>query len=118
MGDELRHAMWADAIAMMERAERLHRQFFRPDRIGPQRPVWEPPVDVLETGDGFLILCALPGVEAQEVAVAIEADSVTISGTRHWPPVARRAAIHRLEIPYGRFERRVRLPQTLLELSA
>ena len=54
--------MWSEALDLLQSAERLQRQFFRPGT----RNCWE-------------------------------------------PPVAQGAAIHRLEIPYGPFERRIAL---------
>ena len=44
--------MWAEAFDLLERADRLHRQFFRFERSAAQAPRWEPPVDVVETRDG------------------------------------------------------------------
>ena len=41
--------MWSEACEMLARAERLHRDFFRPTRSAGQLPSWEPPDDVLET---------------------------------------------------------------------
>ena len=63
------------------------------------------------------IVVALPGVETQDIDVAIEQDILVISGIRHLPALARGAAIQRLEIPYGRFERQVRLPSGRFELG-
>ena len=95
---------------MLARAERLHREFFRPVRSPTSAPTWEPPVDVLETGREVLVLVALPGVDPDRVEVAIEGDELVIVGMRVLPPELRTAMIHRLELPQGRFERRVRLP--------
>jgi len=99
---------------MLARAERLHREFFRPVRsatLAPASvPTWEPPVDMLETGREVLVLVALPGVDPERVEVAIEGDELVVAGTRVLPPELRTAMIHRLELPQGRFARRVRLP--------
>jgi HSP20 family molecular chaperone IbpA len=106
--------MWSEACEMLARAERLHREFFRPVRsptLAPASvPTWEPPVDVLETGREVLVLVALPGVDPDRVEVAIEGDELMVVGTRVLPPELRTAMIHRLELPQGRFARRVRLP--------
>jgi HSP20 family protein len=40
----------------------------------------------------------------------IEDGDLVITGTRILPPELRTATIHRLELPQGRFYRRVRLP--------
>ena len=103
--------MWADACEMLARAERLHRQFFEPRRSAASRlPVWQPPADVLETEREVLILVALPGVNPDAVEAAIEDGALFVAGVRALPPELRGAAIHRMELPQGRFERRVPLP--------
>jgi HSP20 family molecular chaperone IbpA len=102
--------MWADACEMLTRAERLHRQFFEPSRAASRLPVWQPPADVLETEREVLILVALPGVDPDAVEAAIEDGALWVAGVRALPSELRSAAIHRMELPQGRFERRVPLP--------
>ena len=98
--------MWAEACALIKQAEQLHRQFFEPS---PEGARWEPPVDVFETEQQLCIIAALPGVEPDAVRVEIEGAALTIAGTRPLPCKGRSANIVRLEIPYGRFERRITL---------
>ena len=95
---------------MLARAERLHREFFRPVRSAARLPTWEPPVDILETGRQVLVLVALPGVDPDRVEVAIDGGDLVVAGTRVLPSELRTAMIHRLELPQGHFARRVRLP--------
>ena len=95
---------------MIERAEQLHRQFFRPGLAPAPAVNWEPPVDVFESEGELTIVAALPGVEPQDIEVAIERGMLVVGGVRQLPTCARVAAIHRMEIPHGRFERRIRLP--------
>ena len=104
-----RYWMWSEAFEMLARAERMHQSFVRPAAARSQ-VAWEPPVDVLETDRMVLVLVALPGVDLSAVDARIEADDLVVSGTRVYPPEMRTAVIHRLELPQGRFERRVRLP--------
>jgi HSP20 family protein len=99
--------MWSEACDMLTRAERMHREFFRPARA---RMAWEPPVDVLETEREVLVFMALPGVESERVEAAIDGGDLVVAGSRVLPAALRTAIIHRLELPQGRFERRVRLP--------
>jgi HSP20 family molecular chaperone IbpA len=104
-----RYWTWSDAFEMLARAERMHRQFIRP--IGPPAAVaWEPPVDVLETERAVLVFVALPGVDLDKADASIEGDELVFSGLRTFPAEMQTAVIHRLELPQGRFERRVRLP--------
>ena len=95
---------------MLARAERLHRQFFQPARAVAQLPTWEPPVDVIETEREVLVLVALPGVDPDRVEAAIEDADLVVAGSRTLPAELANAVIHRLELPQGRFARRVRLP--------
>jgi HSP20 family protein len=104
-----RYWMWSEAFEMLARAERMHRQFF-PLSSSLAPVAWEPPVDVLETEHAVLVLVALPGVDLGEVEALIDQGELFISGIRTYPAEIRTATIHRLELPQGRFERRIRLP--------
>lgn len=103
--------MLAEAVDSLARAERLHQQFFslRPS-TGSREPSWEPPIDVLETDREILILVALPGVDPDQVEAVIDSGTLIISGHRVLPVELCNARIHRLELPQGRFERRIVLP--------
>jgi HSP20 family molecular chaperone IbpA len=102
--------MWSEACEMLARADRLHREFFRPAGLVARLPAWEPPVDILETEREVLVLVALPGVHPERVDAAIDGNDLVVAGTRVLPAELQTAIIHRLELPQGRFERRVRLP--------
>ena len=108
--DDSRNWMWSEALQMLARAERLHREVFTPAHGSPRGVNWEPPTDMLETADAVLIFVALPGVDAEKVALAIRGGVLMISGERILPDELRTAIIHRLELPQGRFERRIQLP--------
>jgi HSP20 family molecular chaperone IbpA len=107
--------MWAEACETLARAERLHRQFFR---LGTREthPMWEPPIDVLETEDELWIIAALPGVEAPQLEIGVADGVLVIAGIRS-APLKQAAVIHRLEIPQGRFERSIPLPAGRFELT-
>ncbi len=108
--DLARDWMWSEACEMLARAERLHRDLFRPTGTQARQPAWEPPVDILETEFEVLALVALPGVNAENAQAVIEDGELVIAGTRVLPPELHTAIIHRLELPQGRFYRRLRLP--------
>lgn len=101
--------MWAEALDLLQSAERLQRQFFQ---LGAAQgaPTWEPPVDLYETGNELWILVALPGVTTEQLEVVIDGATIVVRGERPLPTGLRGAAILRLEIPYGRFQRRIALP--------
>lgn len=112
MRDPKNH-MWAEACTLLKQAEQLHRQFFEPARGGTRTARWEPPIDVFETGRQLWIIAALPGVAPEAVFVEVEGQTLLIAGTRPLPSPGRNANILRLEIPYGRFERRIKLSSSL-----
>lgn len=104
-------AMWNQALEAIARTDRLHREVFRPVRVG-----WEPPVDLLETEEALVIVAALPGVRAVDVDLVVGGGELAIIGQRRVPASLRSARVHRMELPHGRFERRVRLPPGAFEL--
>ncbi len=106
---EFRSWMWFEAVDRLSRAQRLHQQFFTLHH-NIDGPLWEPPVDVLETDTEVLIFFALPGVDPDSVDVAIDGGSLVVSGKRALPEELRTAFIHQLELPQGRFARKVPLP--------
>jgi HSP20 family molecular chaperone IbpA len=107
---DTRRWMWAEAVQMLQEADRLNRQFFQVGARQLSCPAWEPPLDVFETREGLVLRFALPGVRIDQLEVGIEGAVLLVRGERPHAPEMRDAAIRRLEIPYGRFERRVMLP--------
>ncbi len=101
---------WADAFDLTLRAERLRRQFFRYAVAAPAQASWEPPVDILEAPGVLEVTVALPGVAAERIDVVLEHGALRVRGRRPMPIGGAVRTVHRLEIPYGLFERRIALP--------
>ncbi|MET0987444.1 MAG: Hsp20/alpha crystallin family protein, partial [Steroidobacteraceae bacterium] len=99
--------MWAEAVERMQQAERLQRQFFC---FGDAAASWEPPADIIGRQNEVVITVALPGVAPELVQVVIDGVTLAITALRPAPMDGHTTHIHRLEIPYGRFERRITLP--------
>ena len=97
--------MMSEALLMLERADRLHRQFFTHAVVA-----WEPPVDIIEAGELLQMQVALPGVPPEAITVSLDPAGVTISAMRPFPCRETTSHVHRIEIPYGRFERHIGLP--------
>jgi len=103
--------MWLQALELVDQAERLQRRFLRylgprSDALGSE-PGWEPPVDIHESHDALVVLFALPGVRPEDVTVELDEAALTVSATRHACRASDDALIRRLEIPHGRFFRRI-----------
>jgi len=76
----------------------------------PSESQWAPFVDVIETGDEYIIRADLPGVTKDDLSVTLENGQLLIRGKR--PAEALREGAHYLhnEVPYGAFSRWVALP--------
>lgn len=108
--------IWAEACELLDRAERLQQQSFRPGAMAAKQPVWEPPIDVYESSAEFMVMVAMPGVSPEQLRVSLEGNRLRIEGHRYLPASAQ-CHIRRLEIPYGRFERNIDLPTGHFEIG-
>ena len=112
------HWMWAEAFDLINRAERLHRQFFRLGASDSALAMWEPPVDVVEDDGEIVVVVAMPGVPAERVEVIREPGALIVRGVRAFPVSGSRRRVLQLEIPYGAFERRIPLPSGPLDVGS
>lgn len=101
--------MWQEACAVLDEAERRHRQFYRIGQVQMQT-VWEPPTDIFETQEDLWIIVALPGAKLEETGVVIDGSVLTVMSERRLPAAMRQAVIHRMELPYGRLQKSIELP--------
>jgi len=116
-GDDATGWMWSQACDLIEQAERLHRQFFRAATSDASQVIWEPPADVFEDEREIVVVIAMPGVGAERLQVIGEPGALVVRGVRPLPLAGPGFAVRHLEIPYGRFERRIPLPVRGLELQ-
>lgn len=72
-----------------------------------------PPVDLVETEEGFLVTCDLPGVDQKNLDVSITNNVLTIRGEkRHEKHAGGEETSYRREIWSGSFQRTISLPST------
>jgi HSP20 family protein len=107
--------MWERARSLIDQTDKLQKQFAQPGQRSSSG--WTPPIDVLETKTEVVILAAIPGVCQDAISIGFDGEVVTIRGERQMPAPFRRDIIHRIEIPNGRFERRIVLPAPCTEVS-
>ena len=69
-----------------------------------------PAVDVEERADEFVLTADLPGVDPEEIEVALEDDVLTIRGETEEPSDAEKRRYHVRERRLGRFQRSLTLP--------
>ena len=73
--------------------------------------VWNPPTDVFENQENYVIKVEIAGMRDEDFDVAFENNILMISGYRS--DLNERRAYHQMEIRFGRFEIAVEMPATL-----
>jgi HSP20 family molecular chaperone IbpA len=109
--------MWAQACELADRADRMQREFTRYVGPGVDAPVWEPPVDIQETSQGLQFVFALPGVDQENIEITLEPNALTVRAARPARLGSSDSVVRRMEIPHGRFLRRIALAGARLRLS-
>jgi len=92
---------------LQDRINRLFEDAFprQPDTEDDLVCAWRPLVDIHENEDGFVIQADLPGVDKQDVAVAVKDNVLTISGERKADGPADENNYFRRERICGTFQR-------------
>ena len=76
----------------------------------PLENTWAPLIDVLETGDEYLVRADLPGVSRRDLTVTLDRGELVIKGTRRLERFADGTRYLMSERPSGAFTRTVELP--------
>lgn len=74
---------------------------------------WQPRCDMVETDEAIVVEVELPGVKPEDVRLEVDNDALHITGERRATATRQGRNYHYLEQQYGRFERQLRLPQTV-----
>ena len=80
------------------------------DANGGTSPRWLPPMDLLETGEHYVLRADLPGLADEDVNVEFEDNVLTISGERTAEHDDQHEGYYRLERAFGAFSRSLTLP--------
>jgi HSP20 family protein len=71
---------------------------------------WLPPMDLVETGDHYVLRADLPGLADEDVNVQLQDNVLTISGERKAEHDTQQEGYYRLERAFGAFSRSLTLP--------
>lgn len=74
---------------------------------------WTPVVDIFEEPEFVRIVAEVPGVKPADVKILVEANVLTIQGTKEQVAQEKAEKVHRYERTYGAFERSFTLPATV-----
>jgi HSP20 family protein len=72
---------------------------------------WIPAMDLVESGDEFVLRADLPGLTEDDVSIEIEDRVLTVSGERKSAHEERKDGYYRVERASGSFSRTLRLPE-------
>jgi HSP20 family protein len=71
---------------------------------------WAPPVDIYETGEAFVLVAEIPGVDQEQIHLEVADDLLVLRGERPLNTSNPGLSYHRIECPNGIFQRAFRLP--------
>jgi HSP20 family protein len=72
---------------------------------------WMPPMDLVESGDHFVLRADLPGLSEEDVKIELEDQTLTISGERKAEHESQGEGFYRVERATGAFSRSLTLPK-------
>jgi HSP20 family protein len=72
-----------------------------------------PALDIAEDSDSVTLTAELPGMSKDDLEVSIEDGVLTLRGEKKEEQTSEGKNFHRVERRYGRFERRIQLPQNV-----
>ncbi|MBZ0264963.1 Hsp20/alpha crystallin family protein [bacterium] len=70
---------------------------------------WHPAADMYETENNFVITIDLAGVSPKDISLILDKDSLLLRGMRKEPHCEEKRQYHKMEVPYGPFQRVFRL---------
>ena len=88
--------------------DRLFSSLF--ENSGRQAQRWVPAMDLVEADDHFVLKADLPGLSEDDVAIEVQDNVLTISGSREAETEQKEKGWYRLERSYGSFNRSLTLP--------
>jgi len=110
-----RNDPFRDLVALQDQLFRTFDSAYGGARDDGQSMVatWSPLVDVYEDAEGISLKVELPEVDAKDVEIQVEGNTLTLKGERKLEHETRREGYHRVERTYGAFSRTFTLPNTV-----
>ncbi len=105
--------VWRPAEELQRLQSEINSLFDFPE-VFPGRGIFDrttsPPLDMMETEDGYVVYCDLPGMDEKSLELSVASNVLTIKGERKSPEVGKDAKIYRDETWEGAFQRTLALP--------
>jgi HSP20 family protein len=101
----------AEVNTIQNEMNRLFNTFFDPPAANGTARRWMPAMDLVETGEAYVLRADLPGLSESDVDVQLQDSVLTISGERRADHETREQGYYRLERGFGSFSRSLTLPK-------
>ena len=120
--DEGSELMTGSALSRFHsEVDRMFERFFDEPLWGGSRllpelravSAWSPSLDLSESEKGITIRAELPGVDPENIDVAVSGNVLTISGEKKEEHEERSQSVYRSERRFGSFRRSVALPESV-----
>jgi HSP20 family protein len=104
-----------DLLTTRREFDRLLREAFSPlfGETELSTRSWAPPVDIYETDNDIVLKAELPGMDAKDVEVRVEDNTLYLKGERKQEKEVKEQNYHRVERSYGSFARSFSLPNSI-----
>ncbi len=86
-------------------------ELMAPHRVGPMSSHDTPPVDVVESEEGYHFYFEMPAVKADSISVKVEDGALTVDAESKRPEFSGKTMAHRSERRYPKYHRAFRLPE-------
>jgi HSP20 family protein len=100
-------------LSLRQMMDRLMEEAFVMPREGQAISFGGLPLNVYEEGDNYVVETHLPGLKPEDVDVSVEGNTLTIRGETKAETERKERNYLMREHRYGRFERSLRLPDTV-----
>ena len=100
-------------VSLRNNIDRMFDSFLRGFDIDPftqTASLFNPNVDVADTGKEIRVTVEVPGMSEKDIDVSVTKDSLTIRGEKKDETEEKNASYHRMERVYGFFSRTIPLP--------
>ncbi len=105
-----------EMASLQERLNRLFSDVRTRSPLGEEdinQGTWVPPVDIYETADFLGFKAEFPGMNKEDIIVAVKDNTLTLKGEKKFEKDVKEENYHRMERSFGTFQRVFSLPSSV-----
>jgi len=102
-----------DLVGIQSEMNRIVDNFFSNSEHPDQSGTWVPMVDISETDNEIVVSAELPGLQKEDVKIAIQDNVLSLEGEKKQETKEKGKNYYRLERDYGKFQRSFVLPSAV-----